>query len=118
MNQNQIKTLKQAKSLGFIEKSILHYDGEELLLKGHTLIRNPAVALSETAWKKLDRNILPDQIDNPHCKFSWYPNCAKRVIYPAYRENQTYPNEKRKIIEKRDQFIDSWKNYELSDSHD
>jgi hypothetical protein len=83
------KTLKAAREAGFCEREDYHYGGEEIIVKGHLLVRNAKAAVSRTEWSKRGFRVGRDAI--PHARCSVYSMNLGHLIYDVYREDQVEP---------------------------
>jgi len=63
-----IKTLKAARAAGFRKPQDWQYGGEEILIKGHLLVRNTEEAISRSAWRAKGFSVLKDAV--PHAQVS------------------------------------------------
>lgn len=64
------RTIKEAHAAGFHEKRPQDYGGEEFVIKGHTLIRNSAEAVTMTEWGR--RGFRPIKGTQPHATIRTY----------------------------------------------
>lgn len=71
------KTLKAAYADGWKDLKPCEYGGEQIALKGHTLVKNPKRARSKKEWGYEGYEVKPDE--KPHARFSWWG---------VYREDQ------------------------------
>jgi hypothetical protein len=77
------KSIKEAKSDGWMNMRDAFYAGEMLLIKGHRLTKNPKVAISETAWRKKGYEVFDRR---PHATLHFHP--GRVVFYDVYRDDQ------------------------------
>lgn len=71
------KTLKAAYADGWDDLKPCEYGGEQIVLKGHTLVKNPKRARSKKEWGYKGYEVMPGE--KPHARFSWWS---------VYREDQ------------------------------
>ncbi len=71
------KTMKAAYADGWKDLKPCEYGGEQIVLKGHTLVKNPKRARSKKEWGYKGYEVKPDE--KPHARFSWWS---------VYREDQ------------------------------
>jgi hypothetical protein len=80
-------TIRAAWAAGFVEAREWHYGGEQLIVKGHVLVRGAREALSRTTWEGLGFRVKPDAA--PHTtRWSQVGSGAKTVAYPLFRADQ------------------------------
>jgi len=79
---------------GFRERKDYEYGGEEITIKDKLLVKNPRVAVSETAWRKQGRAVKPGE--TPHAERYAHSHSQ---YYDVYREDQTRELQKKRIVE-------------------
>ena len=89
------KTLKAARADGFDDIKKDEYGGEQISLKGHSLVRNPKLAVSETEWGRRGYNIRNDA--PPHALLCRSVN-SHMVTYYVYRDDQVVPKKRYKHV--------------------
>jgi hypothetical protein len=80
----QYKTLKAALADGWHPLKEHEYGGEQISLKGHTLVRNPKVAWSKTWWGEKGYTVKAGE--QPHGQ-----KAGEHGWYDVYREDQVEP---------------------------
>lgn len=78
------RTLKAARADGWHRLKKDEYGGEQISLKGHTLVRNPKVAQSKTWWEAAGYSVKPGE--QPHAQ-----RTGQYVVYDVYRDDQVEP---------------------------
>jgi hypothetical protein len=84
-------TLKAARAAGYRSLRRGEYGGEQTVVKGRTLVRNPEMAVSETEWGRRGFAVKPDA--QPHAYLSGYS--YYHSTWPVYREDQVEPKKER-----------------------
>lgn len=83
------KSLKAAHADGWHKAQGDEYGGQEINLKGHTLVRNTKRAQSRTWWKEHGFEVKTGE--NPQGTRSIHP--GRHVVHDVYREDQVIPAE-------------------------
>ena len=83
------KTIKAASDEGFREKCRQDYGGEEIVVKGHTLVRDAAVAVSMTAWGR--KGFRPIKGVEPHTRIRIHRYRQGYLEFDVYRQDQVEP---------------------------
>ena len=90
---NPYPTVQAALAAGFCHKRKDDYAGEEIVVKGRTLVRGATQALSRAAWSR--RGFRVKEGAEPHAVIFREVLCAgKAVKYGVYREDQVEPRRK------------------------
>jgi hypothetical protein len=95
-------TIKAAIQAGFRERKDWEYGGEEIIVKGRLLVRNPKEALSQTEWAKRGYRVRQDT--QPHCYRAVHFIGRRSVTYAVYRDDQVEP--KRQVSSTPSKLID------------
>jgi hypothetical protein len=79
------KTLKAARADGWYRLKDCEYGGEQISLKGQSIVRNPRLARSRTWWKEAGYSVKPGE--QPHTR-----RYGPAGWYDAWRDDQVQPN--------------------------
>ncbi len=93
---NRFPTIKTALTAGFHEKRPQDYGGEEFVIKGHTLIRNSAEAVTMTEWGH--RGFRPIKGTQPHATIRVHQYRRGHFEFDVYREDQVEPKRRHNPI--------------------
>lgn len=91
MATKKSETLKEAKEAGFHELRKYEYSGDQLQIKGHTLVKDPEIAVSQTEWGRRGFKVKPEEIRNPLSRIRGGVGNGKVIEWCVYRKDQVIP---------------------------